>query len=173
MPVPWWSSAEVFAQHLAGPGVDTTDVVNVVDVEAAWLAFGEFLQVEVDGVDPYPASDADGFIVQWGSYSWNGYHPSLTFTRQFAIAGTDDQPGSWTDPEYWQVSLEMCFEDGPDLTGIAALPEQDTGFNFAPVGPRRQAALAKMRSTLEQHSQLRAAWRTKPAISSLTIERAD
>ncbi|MET8304735.1 hypothetical protein [Micromonospora sp. NPDC005211] len=117
MPAPWWSSAEVFTQHLAGHGIDAADVINV---EAAWRAFGEFLQVEIDGVDPRRDSDADGFIVQWGCYSWDDYRPSLTFTRQLAIAGIDDRVGSCTDPEYWQVSLEMRFDAGPELTGIAA-----------------------------------------------------
>jgi hypothetical protein len=27
------------------------------------------LQAEVDGIDPDPGADADGFIVQWGRYS--------------------------------------------------------------------------------------------------------
>jgi hypothetical protein len=170
MPVPWRSSAEVFAQYLRSHGLDAADVV---DADAAWQAFSEFLQVEIDGVDLDPDSDADGFIVQWGRYSWNGYRPSLAFTRQLAIVGVDDRDGPCADPEYWQVSLEMRFDDEPDLAGIDALPEQDTGFNFAPIGPHRRAALAEMRTDMAGHAQLQAAWRTKPTDSELTLDRAD
>ncbi|WP_405105816.1 hypothetical protein OG559_19780 [Micromonospora sp. NBC_01405] len=67
----------------------------------------------------------------------------------------------------------MRCDDGPDLTGIDALPEQDTGFSFAPVGPHRHAAVAEVRSDLKQHPQLRAEWRTKLVDSDLTIDRAD
>jgi hypothetical protein len=48
MPIPWRSSAEVFAQILRRHGVDPNAVANI---ETAWRAFGEFLQVEVDGID--------------------------------------------------------------------------------------------------------------------------
>jgi len=40
------------------------DPHNVNDVEAAWSAFVDFLQTEIDGIDQTPHSDADGFIVQ-------------------------------------------------------------------------------------------------------------
>ncbi|MFC4092650.1 hypothetical protein, partial [Micromonospora sp. GCM10011541] len=163
MPVPWRSSAEAFAQYLTSHGLEAA---HVLDVEAAWQAFSEFLQVEIDGVDPDPDSDADGFILQWGHYSWNGHRPSLTFTRQLAIVGD----GPCVDPEYWQLSLQMRFDDGPDLTGIDALPEQDTGFNFAPIGPHRHAAVAEMRTHMEQHPQVQAAWRAKPTDSELTLD---
>lgn len=170
MPVPWRSSTEVFGEYLTSHDLDTADVI---DVDAAWHAFSEFLQVEIDGVDPDSDSDADGFIVQWGRFSWNAHRPSLTFTRQLAIVGVDDRDGRCADPEYWHVSLEMRFNDGPDLTGIEALPEQDTGFNFAPIGPHRRAALAEVRTDTERYSQLQAAWRTKPTDSELTLDRAD
>lgn len=170
MPVPWRSSAKVFAQYLTSHGLDAADVG---DVEAAWQAFSEFLQVEIDDVDPDPDSDADGFIVQWGRYSWNGCRPSLTFTRQWAIVGVDGRDGPCLDPEYWQLSLEMRFDDGRDLTGVDALPEQDTGFSFAPIGPHRHAAVAEMRTRIERHPQLRAVWRAKPTDSELTFDRAE
>ncbi|MER7892113.1 hypothetical protein ABTX15_20065 [Micromonospora sp. NPDC094482] len=170
MPIHWRSSAEVFAQCLGSHGLDAA---GVADVEAAWQAFCEFVQVEIDGVDPDPDSDADGFIVQWGRYSWHGHRPSLTFTRQPAIVGVDDRDGRHVDREYWQVSLEMRFDDGPDLAGIGTLPERDTGFNFAPIGRHRHAALAEMRTGMDRHPQLQAAWRLKPAHSELTVDRAD
>ncbi|MEV1142317.1 hypothetical protein [Micromonospora sp. NPDC049799] len=170
MPVPWRSSVEVLAASLAGHGLDAA---NVVDVDSAWQAFSEFLQVELDGVDQDPDCDADGFIIQWGRHSWNGHCPSLTFTRQVAIVDADDQDGTCTDSEYWQVSLKMRFDDGPDLTGIGDPPEQDTGFKFAPIGPRRRAALTEVRADMDQHSPLRAAWHTTPTDSDLTLDRAD
>lgn len=170
MPVPWRSSTEVFAQYLTSHGLDAA---YVVDVEAAWQAFSEFLQMEIDGIDPDADSDADGFIVQWGRYSWNGHRPSLTFTRQLAIFGVDGREDPCVDPEYWQLSLEMRFDAGGDLTGIDALPEQDTGFNFAPIGPHRHATMAEMRTHMERHPQLQAAWRAKPTESELTFDRAE
>jgi hypothetical protein len=80
MPTPWRDSAGTFAEILRRHGVDPE---AVTDVEAAWCAFGEFLQVAVDGIDT--DADADGFLVQWGRYSWNDDRLSLSFTRQLAV----------------------------------------------------------------------------------------
>ncbi len=59
-----------------------------------------------------PDSDADGFIVQWGRYGQKDRRPTLTFTRQFAVdvRATWPEP-DWYQPEYWQVNLELAFDD--------------------------------------------------------------
>jgi hypothetical protein len=169
MPIDWRSSAETLARllHSHGAGAD-----DIADVETAWQAFSEFLQVEIAGLDPDPDSDADGFIVQWGRYSWNHRRPSLTFARQLAVVVEScDHPDR--QPELWQVNLEMLFDDSPDLVGIDALPRQDTGFDFAPIGPKRRAAVAELRTALARNPPLQAAWRATPVTSELTLDRAD
>lgn len=160
MAISWRDSADAFAELLRRHGVDPG---AVTDVEAAWRAFGEFVQVTIDGLDTDP--DADGFLVQWGRYSWNDDRLSLSFTRQLAVDDPDQQP------EYWQVDLAMCFDDEPDLLGLDALEAQDTGHSFDPVGPQRAAALVEMRADLERHPQLRSAWRATPVTSDLSLER--
>jgi hypothetical protein len=155
--IPWRSSPEAFARILRRHGVDPT---AVTDVEAAWRAFGEFLQVEIDGIDTTPDSDADGFIVQWGRYSWNDKRPSLSFTRQLAVAGSGD------DPELWQIDLVMCFDD---LHGLDSL---NTGFVFDLAGPPLSAALAEVRAEMERYPQLQAVWRMIPVSSDLSFEPA-
>ncbi|WP_376810469.1 hypothetical protein [Catellatospora aurea] len=134
---------------------------------AAWQAFTEFLQIEVSGTDA--DGDADGFIVQWGRYQWTDKLPTLTFTRQLAIAtDRDDDPY----PVYWQLSLEMCFGDHAELAGVEALNTRNTGFSFSVVGPDRLADLAEARAEVDQYRQLRAMWRMRPASSRLTFEAA-
>jgi len=162
MGIPWRSSAEALAQIMRRHG---TDPGAVGDVEAAWGAFGEFLHVEVDGIDPEPNSDADGFIVQWGRYSLNDQRPSLSFTRQLAVVDGGDR-----QPEYWQLDLHMIFDDGPELAGIDDLDIQDTGFSFEPIGPRRAAELAAMRTGMARYPQLSAVWRATPVGSALSFE---
>lgn len=169
MPVPWRSSTEAFADMLRRHGVDPS---GVTDVDAAWRAFGEFLQLEVDGLDPRPESDADGFIVQWGRNSWNNGQLSLTLTRQLAVADGPDLDDPYWQPEYWQLELTMCFDDEPSLIGLDTLEIQDTDFDFGPVGPGRAAALAEMRADMERYPQLRAALAATPVRSSLSLERA-
>ncbi|MDI6105419.1 hypothetical protein QLQ12_43240 [Actinoplanes sp. NEAU-A12] len=73
---------EAFDRILINHHVDPD---NVSDVESAWLAFTEFAQGEIDGVDP--DADSDGFIIQWGRH---GGAASLTFTRQLAIVSTGE-----------------------------------------------------------------------------------
>jgi len=163
--IPWRSSPEVFAQILRRHGVDSA---AVTDVEAAWRAFGEFLQVEIDGVDRDP--DSDGFIVQWGRYSWNEKRPSLSFTRQLAVAGSGDRDDPDWQLEYWQIDLQMCFDDEPDLLGLDSLNFQDTDFGFDPIGLPRTAALAEARAEMERYPQLRTLWRMTPVSSDLSFD---
>jgi hypothetical protein len=170
MPIAWRSSAETLAGTLRRHGVDAN---GVADVEAAWQGFSEFLQIEIGGLDPEPDSDADGFIVQWGRYSWNERRPSLTFTRQLAVVSDErNEHDPRSQAKLWQIDLEMRFHDEPELVGIEALPRQDTGFSFAPIGLHRQAALAEMRLIAAQYLQVEAAWRAAPVTSELTLNQA-
>lgn len=167
MPIHWRAGADGFALALRTHGLQPE---SVTDVEAAWQAFGEFLQVAVDGLDTDPDADVDGYIVQWGRYSCNDRLPSPTFTRQLAIAEGDVGDPDW-QPEHWQMSLELCFADGSDLVGVESLNIQDSGFTFTPVGPDRLAGMADTRALIEEHEQLRAMFPKTPISSSLTFER--
>ena len=164
MPIAWRSSADTFAAILRSHGAEP-DAVR--DVETAWRAFGEFLQVEVDGVDPDPDADADGFILQWGRYSWHDERLSLSLTRHLAVTADDPEY-----PEFWQVELTMCFADEPDLIGLETLEIQDTDFAFEPIGPQRTAALDGARAETQRYPQLRAVWRATPVSSSLSFDNA-
>jgi hypothetical protein len=167
MPISWQASAEVFAEILRRHGVEP-DAVS--DVDAAWGAFDEFLQIDLDGIVEEPDSDADGFIIQWGRYSWNGGRLSLAFTRQLAVTDGEGQKDPDSQPALWQVDLEMCFDDEPDLIGLDTLNSSDTGFSFDPIGPQRTAELAEMRTDMERHPQLQAIWSATPVSSSLSFE---
>ncbi|HYN95138.1 MAG TPA: hypothetical protein VES42_14920 [Pilimelia sp.] len=166
MPIPWRSTPDAFAQVLHRHGVDTD---AVTDVEAAWRAFCEFLHIEIDGLDPTPDADADGFIVQWGRYTWTDNRPTLSFTRQLAIAEDSDPNDSDWQPAYWQIDLQMCFEDEPELAGLDNLEIQDTGLTFDPIGPQRTTALAEVRNEMGRYPQLRAAWHAAPTGSTLSF----
>jgi hypothetical protein len=142
---------EIFERRLLDYHIDPE---SVTDVESAWLAFTEFCQTEFDGLDD------DGFLVQWGRYSWSDRTATLCFTRQFTLPG----PG---DPVLWQVSLDMRFP------GFHTLATGGTGFDFTPPGPARLAALAAIRATIPGTPHLYDLWRAVPRHSALTFERAD
>jgi hypothetical protein len=168
VPVPWQSSAEVFGRLLRQHGVDPD---AVADVHAAWAAFEEFLQTPLDGVVAGEDSDADGFIAQWGRWSWNENRPSLSFTRQLAIPDAEDP--DW-QPSLWQVELEMTFPDGPSLAGLDELNESSTGFSFEPIGTARSAEIASTRDHyLALYPQLRALFNTVPDKSTLSLQQVD
>ncbi|MEU6087190.1 hypothetical protein ABZ865_10345 [Streptomyces sp. NPDC047085] len=167
MPIPWRSSADMFAQILRQRGVEP-DAVRYV--QAAWDAFGEFLQIEIEGIEG-PENDGDGFIVQWGRWDWNNDQPALSFGRQLAVCevGRDDP---YRQPEFWQVELQLIFGEDPAWADLGSLGHQDTGFDFDEVGAPRTAALGRIRRFLESYPQLAAMWRAEPIRSDLTIERA-
>ncbi|MEU7570496.1 hypothetical protein [Micromonospora sp. NPDC049240] len=167
MHIPWRTSLDVIAETLRRHGIEPASVTNV---EPAWVAFAEFLQLDIDGIDPAPDSDADGFIIQWGRRSWNDDRLILTFTRQLAIADVGDHDDPYWQPELWQLDLEMAFEDEADLIGLDSLDVHNTGFEFGPTGPVRAAALADARAKAQRHAPVRAAWIAAPTSSGLSFE---
>jgi hypothetical protein len=167
MHIPWRASLDVFAQILRRHGVEPD---SAADVEAAWGAFAEFLQLDIDGIDPTPDSDADGFIVQWGRRSGSDNRLILTFTRQLAVADVGDHADPYWQPELWQLDLEMAFDDEAELIGLDSLDVHDTGFTFAPTGPLRAAALADTWAETQRHVPVRTAWIATPVTSGLSFE---
>jgi hypothetical protein len=111
---------------------------------------------------------ADGFVVQWGRYSWNRHLPSLSFTRQLAVVEDADQTNHW-QPDLWQLDLALVFEDEPDLMGLDTLELQDTGFSFTPVGPDRVTELAELPVAIHQYPPLLAAWNATPVETRLSF----
>lgn len=111
MPIPWRAAAESFEQFLGKHGLGPA---AVTDVEAAWRAFVEFSQTEIDGIAPAD-EDGDGFIIQWGRHSWDNNRLGLTLTRQLAVVDPGEQIEA-DDPDWqhlWQVELTMAFDDEP------------------------------------------------------------
>jgi hypothetical protein len=141
----------------------------VGDVAVAWRAFGDFLQVELDGLAPAMGPDADGFIVQWGRWSWHQGRLSMALTRQLAVPDGDDEGAPDGQPALWQVELTMLFADAPALTCLETGPVADTGFRFTPIGPRRAAELEQLRG----YAPVRAVWNVAPVRSALSFDRAD
>jgi hypothetical protein len=80
MPISWRSSRDAFEQVLRRHGLDPE---AIDDLEAAWTAFGEFMQLEIDGVES-TTDDGDGFIAEWGTCSWSEALPAITFGRLLA-----------------------------------------------------------------------------------------
>ncbi|WP_431938163.1 hypothetical protein [Nocardia grenadensis] len=169
MPIPWRAAAESFEQFLRKHGVGPA---AVTDVEAAWRAFVEFSQTEIDGVAPAD-EDGDGFIVQWGRHSWDNNRLGLTLTRQLAVVDLGEQIEA-DDPDrqqLWQVELTMAFDDELALVALeAGLDAPDTGFRFDPIGPLRAAALAEVRVQAQRQELVEAMWTATPVHSELTFE---
>ncbi|MEU4428752.1 hypothetical protein AB0F81_49770 [Actinoplanes sp. NPDC024001] len=165
----WRDAAQMLAGRLRRYGVDPG---HVHDVAVAWQAFTEFLALPVDGLEPVE-NDADGFMVQWGRYSWNDRLPGLSFTRQFAVDVRDAWAGKdWYQPEIWQVSLDMVFPDTPELAQFGRPGPADTGLDFSAPGPERDRAVRAVEQRLTQDPTLRAAWASRPARSSVTLDEA-
>jgi hypothetical protein len=169
MLIPWRSSLDVFAQVLRRHGVEP-DAVG--DVAAAWAAFEEFIQIEIDGIEG-PDNDGDGFIAEWGTWSWNDGLPALSFGRLLAVNDHDwERDDSNWQPQYWKLDLQMCFADHPDLAGLDDIGFQDTGFDFYEIGSARAAALVETRAFIQSYPQLTALWRSRPLRSQLTLDQA-
>lgn len=171
MAVAWQDSHEVLARLLRELSQDPD---RITSVDTAWQAFRSFLSYPVDGLEAGPDSDADGFIVQWGRYGQKDRRPSLTFTRQFAVdvRATWPEP-DWYQPEYWQVNLELVFDDAPALADIGKLDASDTGFDFSPPGPEQDRAFSDVERESQQYPALRALWASTPVVSSITVDQAD
>ncbi|MER6370358.1 hypothetical protein ABT255_18580 [Streptomyces mirabilis] len=114
---------DVFARILRQRAVEPE---SVRDVDAAWDAFGEFLQVEVEGIERLE-NDGDGFIVEWGRWGWNDDQPSMSFGRLLAVNGADDRDAPDRQPEYWKVELQLVFGEDPAWAALDSLGHQDTG----------------------------------------------
>jgi hypothetical protein len=153
-------------QHGLGPD-------RVDNVETAWKTFCEFLAQPVDGLDPGQDRDADGFIVQWGRYSWHDRLPSLSFSRQFAVDVRDTwtEP-DWYQPEYWQVSLDLVFPDAAALADLDRLNVQNTRFDFSPAGPKRNHAIGEPGWKLQHYPTLQVLWASTPLRNAVTLELA-
>jgi hypothetical protein len=168
VPIPWRSSADAFTQILRRRGVEP-DAVR--DVEVAWDAFGEFLQIEVEGVEGFEKDD-DGFVVQWGRWDWNDNRPALSFVRQLAVVVADERDDSGGQPEHWQVELLLVFGEDPAWEHLDSLGHPDTGIDFGEIGAPRNAAFGRTRHLIESLPELAAVWRAQPLRSDLTFERA-
>ncbi|MEV7732298.1 hypothetical protein AB0O75_09380 [Streptomyces sp. NPDC088921] len=168
MPISWRTSAEVFAGILRQRGIAPD---GVRDVCAAWDAFGEFCQVEVDGIER-TEDDGDGFITEWGRWDWNDDQPSLSFGRLLAVSGAGGRDDPEWQPEYWKVELRLTFPKNPAWADLDSLGHQDTGYNFDEIGAPRAAALVELRRFIESCPQLAAMCRAAPTRSELTFEQA-
>jgi hypothetical protein len=167
VPIPWPRAGDFLRSVLRDRGLDP-DLVE--STEAAWHAFCAFLATDVDGLDSAYDTEADGFIVQWGRYSWNDKLPTLDFTRQLAVdisAGQDAfEIGR---AALWQVSLQIVFPDHPALD---QLETRDTGFYFVRTGPQMDSAQREVRQTVDLSPTLRTLWASKPLKSSVDQEQA-
>ncbi|WP_430782382.1 hypothetical protein [Actinoplanes sp. G11-F43] len=165
----WQDTVQELSGLLGRQGIDPG---RVHDVAAAWEAFTEFLALPVDGLEPVD-DDADGFMVQWGRYSWNDRLPAVTFTRQFAVDVRDAWTGTgWYQPEIWQVNLDLIFPDTPGLAGLGRPAPADTGLTFSAPGPDRAQAIDAVEQQLQRNPALRAAWASVPAHSRLSLDEA-
>lgn len=139
----------------------------------AWTAFQEFVQVELDGIEA-AENDGDGFIVQWGRWSWNESRPALAFTRQIAVSDEGTRDDEFWQPNLWAFELQLLFAENPAWADVGELAWNDSmGFDFDPVGPERAAMLAQIAEFIETLPQVSAMWQATPVSSQLSLERAD
>jgi hypothetical protein len=141
------------------------------DVNAAWKAFGEFLQDEIEGIER-SEEDGDGFIVEWGRWDWNDDQPALSFGRLLAVndAGERDDP-HW-QAEYWELELQLVFTEDPAWADLDRIGFQSTGFDYNEIGEPRIASLAEICRVIESYPQLAAMSRAQPISSDLALDRA-
>lgn len=169
MPTTWKNSVDLFTQILQQRGLDPGAIGSV---DAAWAAFQEFVQVPLDGVEP-AEEDGDGFIVQWGQWSWNDGRPALVFTRQLAVDEDGDCAEEHWQPQLWAIELQMIFAEDPTWADLDEMAWSNSGFDFNPIGPERAAALAQVTTFLETLPQICSLWRATPAESKLSMDRTD
>jgi hypothetical protein len=170
MPTSWTCGLELFAQILRRHGLGSE---AVADVASAWSAFQEFVQLELDGIEP-AEDDSDGFIVQWGRWSWNENRPALAFTRQIAVSDEGARDDEFRQPHLWAFELQLLFAEDPAWADVAELAWSDSmGFDFDPPGPERAAMLTQIAEFIETLPQVRAMWQATPVGSRLSLERVD
>lgn len=132
------------------------------------------LELDVDGLETAPDSDADGFAVSWGRYSWHGGLPSLSFHRYLAVdVSADWTETEWYQPEYWQVGLDMVFAESPDLADLDTLNTQDSGIYYERPGPKMDEALREALWEIEQQPTLQVLWASTPLRSTVDLDPSD
>lgn len=166
MTISWRDSAEEFARTLRAHGVDPG---AVADVNLAWTAFEEFLQIEIDGIDSHD-NDGDGFSIEWGRWVWAGRRPCLAFRRLLGVLDTEDRQDPQDQPEYWTVELELSFAEDPAWADLNIYEYVGAAFEHHPLGEERRAALAEERRYVQTFPQLAALWRAKPIHSRVVLE---
>lgn len=149
--------AEILRQYGQAPHA-------ITDTGVAWAAFAEFAQTKLSGIDTRPNSDSDGFILQWGRWSWNDHRPCMSFTRQLAVPREHDQFESVA--EYWHMELALFYEESAVLSIHS---DQGTGFYFPASEEEWRAALMEA----EDFPPFRAVAETAPVGNLITLERAD
>ncbi|MBT8225896.1 MAG: hypothetical protein HKP61_03065 [Dactylosporangium sp.] len=107
--------------------------------------------------------------MQWGRCFSNRALASLPLTRQLAIAETCDRDDPDGQSEFWQLDLQMSFDDRSDPIDFASLRTVNTDFCFDQIGSQRAAALLTIRSDLDQQPLLRRMWHMVPTSSELTF----
>ncbi|MEV4973426.1 hypothetical protein [Streptomyces scopuliridis] len=70
------------------------------DAEAAWDAFSEFRQIEIERIER-PENDGDGFIAEWGRWDWEDDQPSPSFGRLLAVNDASDRDAPEWRPLAW------------------------------------------------------------------------
>ncbi|WP_042442566.1 hypothetical protein [Streptacidiphilus jiangxiensis] len=166
----WTNSSETFALLLRRQGLDP-DAVD--DVTRAWSAFQEFVQTDIDGIEP-AEDDGDGFSVQCGRWAWHDNRPALAFTRQFAVRDESDRDDGFGQTQLWSVELVLFFSDAPAGADLDATAwSTGMGFDFDPIGPQRAAALIRTAAVIATLPHVSAVWAAIPVGSSLRLERAD
>jgi hypothetical protein len=151
---------------------DGLDPDGVQSVSAAWQAFAEFLLLPVDGLES-AENGGDGFMVQWGRFSWNDRLPSLAFTREFAVDVRDTwAEQEWYQPEIWQVTLDMVFLDTPRLADLGQSDSGHTIMNYSAPGPDRGRAIRAVEQQLAQYPAVQVAWASSPVRSRVTLDDA-
>ncbi|MET7963173.1 hypothetical protein [Micromonospora zamorensis] len=168
--ISWRDSADVLRDMLHQHDLDPN---RVESPDAAWRVFRVFLSVDVDGLETAPDSDADGFAVSWGRYSWNDGLPSLSLSRHLVVdVSADWTETEWYQPEYWRLSLDMVFPDQPTLADLDQLNAQDSGVYYERPGPGMNNALREVLWEVEQYPTLQALWASMPLRSAVDLERS-
>ncbi|MDV9193570.1 hypothetical protein R6L23_36095 [Streptomyces sp. SR27] len=167
MSISWRSSAAAFEQILGRHGV----AAGACTMEAAWAAFGEFVQVPVEGIEG-PEDGGDAFIVGWGVWDWTGNRPALSLGRLLTVNEYGDRQDPYWQPLYWKVEFQACFAEDPAWADLHISGGGDTGFVDAAIGKPRADALAATRRFIDEDPLLSALWRSAPIEIDVTLERA-